>query len=172
MSGLELVGVVLAVLPLCITVLEHYESEVKPVKALFRYETQLVQSRNELHFVHASFSKSIQNLCEDATVANGEQFEQMVMDPSANTWRDDEAECKLVQHLSRQSYDAYKFKAATICEILMEVACILGLDEQGLLKTEGMGGFRTVSPPQLKHLVLTATDHFDYTYRIYGRASS
>jgi hypothetical protein len=145
MSGIEIVGVVLAVLPLCITALEHYEDEIRPFKALFKYEAQLAESKRELFFVHASFTKTIQNLCEDASVLSGQQFDDMVREATASTWLDDESEHKLVRYLSQQGYDAYKFKAITVCDKLMEVAGILSLDEKSLLKTEGLRGFRTVS---------------------------
>lgn len=144
MSGFEIAGIVLAVLPLCITALEHYEDEIKPFKALFNYETELSESKREMYFVHASFTKTIQNLCHDASVADTEQLEEMRKGSSAGIWLDIDAEHKLEQYLSRQGYDAYKFKTATICGNLVDVAKILGLDENSLLKAEGMQGFRTV----------------------------
>lgn len=144
LSGVEVAGIVLALLPLCITTLEHYEDEIKPYKSLFKYNGELEESKKELFFVHASFTKTVQNLCNDADIADGEQFEEMVKEVVADVWLDNDSERKLEQFLSQQGYDAYRFKASKICDNIVEVANVLGLDDKKLLKEEGTQGFRSV----------------------------
>lgn len=145
LSGVEIAGIVLAVLPLCITMIARYEDEIEPFISLFSYSPQLSKRRKELYCVHASFTKTIQNLCHNASVADSEQFDEMVKHSNAEAWMNDEAERKLQQFLSLQSYEAYRIEAVMICDSIVKVAGILGLDEKGLLKMEGMQGFRLVS---------------------------
>ncbi|KAM0717634.1 hypothetical protein Q7P37_007486 [Cladosporium fusiforme] len=142
LTGVEVAGLVLAVLPLCITMIEHYEDEIEPFANLFSYSTRLSTRRKDLYCVHASFTKTIQNLCHNASVADSEQFDEMVK--KAEPWvNNDESERKLRQFLGLQSHQAYRFEAITICDNIMKVAGILGLDEKGLLRMEGMQGFQS-----------------------------
>ena len=67
-----------SVVPLCISALEHYEDEITPFKALFRYKLELSEARQTLFVVHTSFKKTIINLCQDAGVADCQQLERMI----------------------------------------------------------------------------------------------
>ncbi|KAK3658797.1 hypothetical protein LTR56_001668 [Elasticomyces elasticus] len=141
-TGVEAAGLVLAVLPLCITACEHYEDAIKPYRALFRYQAELSQSKMDLYFVHASFTKTMQNLCSDASIADGAQFEHMVKDATSVGWLSNDSDHKLEQHLSDQGYHAYKIKANEICNRIIKVAEILSVGEN-ILKEEATQGMRS-----------------------------
>lgn len=144
LTGVEVAGLVLAVLPLCIKMIAQYEDEMEPFATLFAYRSQLSKRKKELYCVHVSFTKTIQNLCHNASVADSEQFDEMVKGSRALSWQNNDSERKLQQFLSLPSYEAYRIKAVMICDSMMKLAGILGLDKEGLLRMEGMQGFRSV----------------------------
>lgn len=139
MSGIEVAGIVLAVLPLCISALEHYEDQLTPYKALFHYQTELSERSQELEFVYTSFVQTIQNLYAEAGIADDEEFEEMLDDKTARTWPSDDWEGKLRQYPNPRIYRTYKVKASKIYDMIVNVASILGADVSSLLKTVARG---------------------------------
>lgn len=87
MSGFEIVGVVLAVLPLFISALEHYEDGAKPIASLFRYQHQISGYREDLMIQHAIFKQTIVNLLTEASIGTDSERAEMEKDPRCDLWK-------------------------------------------------------------------------------------
>lgn len=146
LTGVEVAGLVLAVLPLCIKMIAQYEDEMEPFASLFAYRSQLSKRKKELYCVMSPSQKPYKNLFHNASVADSEQFDEMVKGSKALPLQENDSERKLQQFLSLPSYEAYRIKAVMVCDSMMKLAGILGLDKEGLLRMEGMQGFRSVRP--------------------------
>jgi len=144
MSGIEVAGIVLAVLPLCISALEYYEGQIKAYKALFRYHRELSKSTQELDFAYNSFMLTIQDLYAKAEIADREEFEEMMKKSTTISWPTNDSEPELKQYLSDRVYEMYKFKTNQINDMIVEIASVVGADVSTLVNKNGLQGVCTV----------------------------
>lgn len=132
LTGVEIVGIALAVVPLCITALEHHQDEIRPFKMLFRYKTQAQKARQQFGVVHSRFRQVVELIIRD-----------LVLDPchlnallgnlhgtvTPSTWKDQEVEQALIDHFGARDYrTGFLPLIETILENIKEIIGILSLD--------------------------------------------
>ena len=76
MSGAEVAGLVLAILPLCVSALEHYRDELRPFKSLFRYHKEIQRSAEDLGVAYVGFVQTIHLVFEEAGIADPDQLDR------------------------------------------------------------------------------------------------
>ncbi|ORY09924.1 hypothetical protein BCR34DRAFT_486580 [Clohesyomyces aquaticus] len=125
MSGVEIAGIALAVLPLIINAIEDYNEGLDPVKAFLRWERELPQFIRKLRNQHVHFSQTMRLLLEPITT----EFElaEMLSDPSGQMWKDKEMSIKLKNKL-QESYQAYQSTISDIERIMKKIAGKLDLN--------------------------------------------
>jgi len=121
----EIAGLVLAVVPLLISALEHYEDAVDPYVAFRRWRQQLPKVIRDLYMGHTSYEQNIRLLLDQST--SNEQLSEMVSDPSCAHWKSED----LVDALQDRLGTAYEPCMSTINEIagiMAEIAKCLNID--------------------------------------------
>ena len=127
MTGAEVVGFVLAAIPLVISALEHYEDFAQPTKDFFhqkRYRRKLLQ---ELYIIHTSYDQAIRLLLKGIAKTTSDR-EVMMDDPRNKLWR----EGYIAESLSDQLGLVYKPFLLTIeevAEMLAELSTNLSIIE-------------------------------------------
>ncbi|KAK4186117.1 hypothetical protein QBC35DRAFT_413475 [Podospora australis] len=121
----EIAGLVLAVTPLLISALEHYEDAVEPVIAFFRWRQQLPKVIRELYMGHTSYEQNLRLLLSD-TVDKAE-LGDMIDNPRSEHWKDQ----TLIEALQDKLGTAYEPCLSTINEIadiMVMIAKCLNID--------------------------------------------
>ncbi|KAL1626536.1 hypothetical protein SLS54_002698 [Diplodia seriata] len=125
MSGVELAGLVLAVLPLVISALEDYNDGLDPVKAFVKWENYLPQYIRKLRNQHVHYEQTLRLLL--APITTEYELAEMIAEPHGHQWRDDAMAKKLMYKLD-ESYDAYHQTIKDIEKIMTTIAEKLDLD--------------------------------------------
>lgn len=107
----EIAGLVLAVVPLLISALEHYEDAIAPSVAFLRWRQQLPKVIRDLYMGHTSYEQNIRLLLDQST--SKEQLSEMVSDPNCVHWKSED----LVDALQDRLGTAYEPCMSTINEI-------------------------------------------------------
>jgi hypothetical protein len=102
MSGVEAVGLVLGVLPLLISVLEHYEDVLRPFRRYIQFTSKAQRFCDELETERAIFHAECQLLLE--VVAEREGAMKMLDDFNHSLWRDAVLGEKLRQEFGSLGY--------------------------------------------------------------------
>jgi hypothetical protein len=128
MSGLEITGVVLGLIPLVIAALDQYADGIRTIKRALKYKTELG------NLVHELKAESIiyQDTCEwilDGMVSSME-LEMLVKDPGGPLWSNDKLDKQLKERLGR-SYEVYKTTVIDMNDAVREFMAKLDLDDQG-----------------------------------------
>lgn len=76
MSGAEVAGLVLAILPLCVTALEHHRDELRPFKSLFRYHKEIQRSAEDLGVAYVGFVQTVHIIFEEAGIADPDHLDR------------------------------------------------------------------------------------------------
>lgn len=132
LTGVEIVGIVLAVVPLCITVLEHHQDEIRPFKMLFRYKTQAQKARQQFGVVHSRFRQVIELVIRDLALSQ-RQLNMMLSSlhgtVDACVWSSDEVEQALIDHFGTRDYrTGFLPLVQTILANIKDISDILSLD--------------------------------------------
>ena len=125
MSGIEVAGVVLGVLPLVVTALEDYKEGLDPVKAFLRWERELPQFIRKLRNQHVHFQQTMRLLLEPITT--DDELAEMLTDPGGKHWKDGKVASKLEDKL-QESFQAYQSTIADIERIMKKIASKLDLE--------------------------------------------
>jgi hypothetical protein len=125
MSGIEVAGIVLAVMPLFITALENYNDGLDPVKAFLRWERELPHFIRKLRNQHVHFQQTLRLLLEPITT----EFElaEMLAEPNGSHWKDAKMAERLKDKL-QESFQAYQSTIADIERIMTKIASKLDLE--------------------------------------------
>lgn len=134
MTGIEMAGIALAVVPLCIYVLEHHEDELRPFRALWRYRKQYKRSIEDLGLCLVQLEDTISSVLRDAGISDdGRGIQALVQAYDPGVWNDDDQEAKLIAHFGRTTYEhGFEVKLRRIRDGIMKVSWILGLEKLGL----------------------------------------
>ena len=119
MSGIEVVGLVLGVLPLLISALEHYEDVTDPIRTFFKYGGELNRAIRGLRDQHASFEQSIQALLKPITT--DEIMSDMIDNSNSVYWTDAYIDEALRDSLGK-AYSAYMELVKEVENIMLEIA--------------------------------------------------
>jgi hypothetical protein len=129
MTGVEMAGIALAVVPLCLYVLEHHEAELKPWKALIKYHKQYKRSVEDLGFCLVQLEDTICNVFRAAELTDDDQdFGALVH--AYNPKEDADHKAKLVAYFGKSAYEhGFETKLRQIQDGVMKISGILGLEE-------------------------------------------
>ncbi|KAF4303524.1 hypothetical protein GTA08_BOTSDO09171 [Botryosphaeria dothidea] len=125
MSGVELAGLVLAVLPLVISALEDYNDGLDPVKAFVKWENYLPQYIRKLRNQHVHYEQTLRLLL--APITTEYELAEMIAEPHGDLWKDPEMARKLKLKLD-ESYGAYHQTIKDVEGIMTKIAEKLDLD--------------------------------------------
>ncbi|KAF2474227.1 uncharacterized protein BDR25DRAFT_120151 [Lindgomyces ingoldianus] len=145
MSGVEVVGITLAVMPLIITAIEDYNDSLDPVKAFLRWERELPQFIRKLRNQHVHFAQTMRLLLEPITT----EFElaEMLSDPSGQMWKDENMSRKLKDKL-QESFQAYQSTIADIERIMKKIASKLDLNRAANITRNDLEAMLVANPQQ------------------------
>jgi len=109
MSGIEIAGIALAILPLLISAANHFEDVARPFKRYRHYGEELKTFQLSLGTERTIFKRQVLLLLIEA----GHPVDEDVFDPNHQTWTSQEVEEKLLSYLG---------KAKDVCtSILLEL---------------------------------------------------
>jgi hypothetical protein len=117
-TGLEITALILAVFPLIIVGLEHYEEGFQSMKEWIKFRGEFSVFMNALGRQKIFFCQNIEDLL--STVVESEyDMVRMLDDPEDQGWKDPEVEAKLRIRLSgRHEYRCYMSVVSAIHEVL------------------------------------------------------
>lgn len=132
LTGVEIAGIILAVAPLCITILEHHEAELRPFEALLRYRKVYRRSAEDLGFCFVQLEQIMVNLFRDAGISDdGYDLKALVQAYDATVWSDT-IQAKLRAHFGRTMYEqGVELKLRRIRNDVAEISSILNLKSLG-----------------------------------------
>jgi hypothetical protein len=118
MSGLEAVGLVLAVLPLLVATVEHYDDVLRPFKRYKNFNSEIKRFKNELSSEQVIFHA--ESLLLLASITSYDVAAKMLEDRDHPSWKDFELEAKLAKFLG-SSCEACKNIVGLIDEDLSKI---------------------------------------------------
>ena len=137
MSGAEVAGLVLAILPLCVSALERHRDELRPFKSLFRYHKEIQRSVEDLGIAYIGFVQTIHLIFEEAGVADPEQLDRMVKSFDPDVWTDRTLETRLMDYFGKMVYEKrYQVVVRRIFEGIKDIAGVLGYEIKGVGETD------------------------------------
>lgn len=128
MSGLEVAGLVLAVIPLFISAFEHYEEGLQPYKRLFHYEQQSRRYRIRLLVQYTTYSQTLRYLLTDLT--DRDKLDDMITRGYGEIWKDQELTTRLQQQLGTV-YESVRIVLNQLSDVMEQLAKILDIERQG-----------------------------------------
>ena len=126
-SGIEVVGLVLAVLPLIISALEHYEG-VSTIDKFLRYKREIRSIIEALATENAMFKNSCEQLLSD--FLGPVELAEMLQNPRGEIWSQPKIVTELRARLDR-SYDIYLIHVNNMDSAIKTLITRLDLDENG-----------------------------------------
>jgi len=124
-TGVETAGLVLAIIPLLISALEHYEDGLEPTIAFFKWDKELSTAIRKLWYQHTSYEQSIRLLLTPITT-NAELQEMMECAGSA-LWKDGELADQLRDKLGK-AFNPYLYTVQEIEELMKSLAEMLNIE--------------------------------------------
>ena len=135
LTGVEIVGIVLAVVPLCITALEHHQDEIRPFRMLFRYKTQAQKARQQFGVVHSRFRQVIELIVRDLSLSPDHLktlLNSLHGSADISIWSNAEVEHALIDHFGIRDYrTGFLPLIETILENIKDISRILSVDMRG-----------------------------------------
>ncbi|KAF3053314.1 hypothetical protein E8E11_010605 [Didymella keratinophila] len=157
MSGVEIAGLVLGVLPLLIQGIESYNEGLDPIKSFMRWDKELPQCIRKLRNQHVHYAQTMRILLEPIT-AEVELAEMMTNPGSSRLWKDKHMAEKLQDRL-QESYHAYQGTIADIERITRQIASKLDLDRANELRRNDLEALLVANPKK-------SNDKFEIRKRI------
>ncbi|TVY19368.1 hypothetical protein LARI1_G003447 [Lachnellula arida] len=124
-TGVEAAGLVLAVLPLFISALEHYKEGLDPIKIFLDYDNQLPIHIHRLSCQHIQYELTLRILLSEIT--EGDELAEMIMTPFGNDWKGVGIQQKVKARL-RESYGAYERTVKRMEGLLQSLAKKMSID--------------------------------------------
>ncbi|KAL3438884.1 hypothetical protein BDV09DRAFT_191590 [Aspergillus tetrazonus] len=119
-SGIEIAGLVLAVLPLIVNQLDNYARGIETVKGLRRYRWELENYSSNLSAQYAIFLNTLEIFLQDIVDDHGERSER-IKNPTGSGWKDPQLQAALTQKLGRD-YNAFSGTVTGLCALLDELS--------------------------------------------------
>ncbi|KAL2865870.1 uncharacterized protein BJX67DRAFT_382553 [Aspergillus lucknowensis] len=142
-SGVEAVGVALAILPLVVNQLDNYARGIEQIKVLSRYQRTLEDFALQLGTQHRIFQNSLQHVL-DEVVDDDNLLRSLIADPDGDGWKEPLLQKNLMAKLGRDH--AYFFaNVLSLHDMLKRMAVKLDVDV-----TKGPQN----TPPSKKQIVL------------------
>ena len=125
MSGAEVTGLILAVMPLFISALEDYNEGLDPIKAFMRWERELPQFIRKLRNQHVHYEQILRLLL--APITSEFELAEMIAQPNGPLWKNEMMARRLQDKLA-ESYQAYQSTIVDIEKVMKKIASKLDLD--------------------------------------------
>jgi len=132
MSGIEVVGLVLGVLPLCISALEYYEKGLGPVTTMVKYRRELARYRCRLAVQYALYTQTIEYLL--TPIVDEDQLEIMLTQDFGELWKQPEVAGRLEDHLGNV-HEAYQYTLMDMQETIEELVAMLDIERKGQVRS-------------------------------------
>lgn len=132
MSGFEAVGVVLGVLPLLVSAMEHYDDVLRPLQRFKDYAPELSRFQRRILAQKTIFRSQCQLLL--VTITDHETADNMLDVPKHHEWASKHLKAKLEQQLG--------FSAKACAETIKDIEDQLSIIQE---KAEGFGLWEPVS---------------------------
>ena len=117
-TGLELAALVLAVFPLVVSGLEHYEEGFQCIKEWIRFRVEFTKFTNALCRQKLFFRQNIEALLAPI-VASEYEMTQLLDNPKSKAWADSELNEKLRRRLpGKMEYECYVDTVSTTLQVL------------------------------------------------------
>jgi hypothetical protein len=124
-TGIETAGIILAVLPLFISAMEHYNDGLDPIKAFYNFDTQLPTHIRKLRNQHVHYEQTMRLLL--SPIAEAEDIGDMISVPNGDCWRNSDIQRRLEDRL-QESYEAYVETINHMEDIMKQLAKDLKID--------------------------------------------
>lgn len=130
MSGIEIAGLVLAIIPIFISAIEHYEDGLLPYKVwkLTVYRRELARYRTKLRLQYGLYNSALEELLVD--VVPEQELRAMIAQGFGPTWKNPALEDKLKKRLG-SVYGTYLDVMKEMQEVMARIASLLDLQNQG-----------------------------------------
>ncbi|KAK3341838.1 hypothetical protein B0T25DRAFT_488810 [Lasiosphaeria hispida] len=142
----EIAGLVLAVVPLLISALEHYEDAVDPVVAFFRWRQRLPKVIRELYMENAAYAQNIRLLLNQTT--SDAELSDMINNPNCDNWKSADLEDALRDQLGT-AYEPCMSTVNEIAEIMVTIAKCLNIKGTDKVTQQGLEAIVFANPPTL-----------------------
>ena len=123
MSGNEVAGVVLAVIPVLRVTLQQFDGE--RFKTLMKYEEMIRRITRKLDLQHAQFHSTCERLL--SPLVDEDKLAELLENPKASTWNDQELEGDMKEHLGRKKYELYISTVKDLAASIISLQDDLGL---------------------------------------------
>ena len=120
MSGFEVVGVVLGGFPLLVSALEHWQSGARMLQNWWQFEREYQKSLMDINHQQLIFRQNLEE-CLLPLVADDDQVELLLADPTGPGWSVPEPKEKLEKRLSKPAYEQYKETVAAMKVVMNEL---------------------------------------------------
>jgi hypothetical protein len=131
LTGVEIVGIVLAVVPLCFTALEHHRDLFRPFGTALRYRKAAIKARSSFSVVFTDFHQLMQLIAQDLALPPrqlGILFVGQDEKVDASAWNDDDLDHKFADYFGMDLYiSGIVPLLSMIFEKIREIADILEL---------------------------------------------
>jgi hypothetical protein len=137
MSGLEVAGIVLAVIPLFISAIEHYEDGLRPLRMMkvVVYRRELARYRTKLTLEYGLYTNALEELLVD--VVPQQELRDMITQSQSPLWKDAALNDRLIKRLGI-IYDTYFLVMKQMQEVMAKIASLLDIEKQGNVITYGI----------------------------------
>lgn len=130
MSGLEIAGVVLGVIPLFVSAIEHYEDGIRPFKTLKLaiYRQELSTYRTKLSLEYALYTNTLEELLANIVPEN--EASSMITQGYGAVWKQPGLDEKLKRRLGN-AHTTYFLVIKQMQDVMAKIASLLDIEKQG-----------------------------------------
>jgi hypothetical protein len=102
---MEVAGLVLAIIPLCVTALERHETITRGRKALFEYQALYSSFAEDLNLCLVELDQSVKRVLRAAGISEDDQTDSMIKSCRPESWTGTGQESKLRAHFGESQYN-------------------------------------------------------------------
>ena len=129
MSGVEILGVLLGALPLCISAMEHYRSTIKTTSIFRRTRRAYNQDLRSMEDCRLSISLIVQQVLlplQNAGMLTLPQYQILLASPGGPAWRDPQIDQSLREALG-ECYDSCMYNLTDMQDLAQELCRACGV---------------------------------------------
>ena len=135
LTGIETAGIILAIFPLVISALEHYQQGFHPIKEWIRFRGEFTTFLNALIRQKIFFRQNIEELLSPI-ISSEYEMSLLLDDPGGCAWADDGLNQRLRQRLpGKYEYESYTTTVSYILEILQKLKAKLKISDDQVSHT-------------------------------------
>jgi len=125
MSGFEIAGIILGALPLVISAIEHYESNLDRITVFFKWQDELDKTLRELWILHSSYEMTLRDFL--GGIVCDEYLDKMLASHDSPHWKDAEVHHELRRKLGA-AYNVYDYTIREMAGYMTTLASHLDID--------------------------------------------